>query len=268
MSDDQETIAGESPEPSATQKLRLTRPHLLIQRTLDLKVEKDPWGHVRQPTWPGVDVQVSKALKRNALIVLDRLFKSLEKSGIEISVSSGGYGENGTFAVRNHADKVRVCVIEEYKKVPHVPTAKELKEQERPFPSRIPKFDSVSTGKLTLQPGGVVDLSSEDAVALLVKKATDDILAELEAKRQEREKADAARRLEWQRQKEEQEEKGRISALHKAADSLRQYREIMAYIEEVRRFGRVPDDQRKEGQTLDEWLRWAEWRARQVHPIR
>jgi len=41
----------------------------------------------------------------------------------------------------------------------------------------------------------------------------------------------------------------------------------MEYIEEVRRFGRVPDNQRKEGQSLEEWIRWAEWRARQIHPL-
>jgi hypothetical protein len=41
----------------------------------------------------------------------------------------------------------------------------------------------------------------------------------------------------------------------------------MAYIEEVRRFGRVPADQWKEGQSLEEWLAWANWRARQLHPL-
>jgi hypothetical protein len=53
----------------------------------------------------------------------------------------------------------------------------------------------------------------------------------------------------------------------KAADALRQYRIMMEYIEEVRRFGRIPDDQRREDQTLDDWLRWAEWQARRVHPL-
>ena len=42
---------------------------------------------------------------------------------------------------------------------------------------------------------------------------------------------------------------------------------MMDYIEEVRRFGRVPDNQRKEGQSLEEWLKWAESRARQLHPL-
>src|SRR5262249_31765021 len=151
-------------------KLRLTKPHSLIRRTLDLKVEKDMYGYERRPSWPGVDVRVSKPAKRNALIVLDRLFKELEKRDVEVSVIDGGYNANGTYAIKNRDDKVQLYVTEEYKKVPHVPTAKELREKDEPFASRIPKNDSVPTGKLTLVPGGVVDLSSEETLAVLIAK--------------------------------------------------------------------------------------------------
>jgi hypothetical protein len=58
-----------------------------------------------------------------------------------------------------------------------------------------------------------------------------------------------------------------VEALLKAAAALREYRVVTGYIEEVRRFGRVPDDQRREGQTLDDWLAWAEAQAQQVHPL-
>jgi hypothetical protein len=29
----------------------------------------------------------------------------------------------------------------------------------------------------------------------------------------------------------------------------------------------VPDDQRREDQTLDQWLTWAETQAQQIHPL-
>ena len=111
-------------------KLHLRQPHALIRRTLDLKVEKDQYGYERRPTWPGVDVRVSKAVKRNALIVLDRLFKALDARGIQVSVVNDNYNynENGTFAMRER-DKVQVYVLEENEKIPHVPTAKELREK-------------------------------------------------------------------------------------------------------------------------------------------
>lgn len=249
-------------------KLRLTRPHPLIQRTIDSKVEKDAWGNERRPSWPGVDVRVSKPMKRSALIVLDRLFKALEKRDVEVSVLVGGYNATGTYAIRNRQDKVQIYLSEAYKKVPHIPTAKELRDQqESPYSCRIPKHDSVPTGKLSLVPGGVVDLTSEETLSALVAKATDDILRQLEQERERREAAELARSREWERQRREQEEKARVESLHKAAAAFRRYREMMDYIEEVRRFGRVPENQRIEGQSLDDWLGWAEWQARMIHPI-
>jgi hypothetical protein len=164
--------------------------------------------------------------------------------------------------------KVQLYVEEEHKKVPHSATAEELRyKKEHPYSARIPKYDSVPTGTLILVPGGVVDLSSEEALAKLIAKATAEVVQLLDKASQQREIAEAHRRRESDRQRQEQEEKARVEALAKAAAAFRQYRDMMDYIEEVRRFGKAPDDQRKEGQSLDEWLRWAEWRARCIHPL-
>jgi hypothetical protein len=250
----------------AVPKLRLSRPHVLIQRTMDLKPEKDAYGLVHQPAWPGVDLRVSKQQKRNALIVMDRLFRSLESLNIKIEVYAERYEKSGTFAVRDR-DKTQLYVSEGEKKVPHVATPKELREKEQRSYFNIPKWDTVHTGKLTLHPGGVVDLSSEDTLSMLIAKATDDVVHILDQEQDRRQAAEAAQKQEWQRQKEQQDEKARIEALHKSADALHRYRLLMDYIEEVRRFGRVPDDQRREGQSLNDWLQWAEWQARIIHPI-
>ena len=112
-------------------KLRLARPHALIKHTIESKPEKDRWGYVSRPAWQGVDVRVSKGAKRSALIVLDRLFKALEKRGIEIAVvERGGYEAGGTYAIRDHYDKVQLCVTEDHKKVPHIPATAELRYKE------------------------------------------------------------------------------------------------------------------------------------------
>lgn len=249
-------------------KLRLQRPHDLIKRTLESKEEKDQWGYVRRPAWRGVDARVSKSAKRNALIVLDRFFKSLERLGVKVAVLDDRYESGGTFATRGYSDKVQLYVEEEHKKVLHCATEAELRhKKEHPYSARIPKYDSIPTGTLILVPGGVVDLSSEDALAKVISKATDEVLQQLDTVAERREHAEAERRREANRQQQEQEEKARVEALIKASGAFRQYREMMDYIEEVRRFGKAPDNQRKEGQTLDEWLLWAEWRARCIHPL-
>jgi hypothetical protein len=261
-------VSVDSDSESKSSKLRLLRPHALIKRTLESKEEKDQWGYVRRPAWRGVDTRVSKSSKRNALIVLDRLFKSLEREGIQVKVLDGNYEKDGTFAVRGHHDKVQLHVEEEHKKVPHSATAEELRyKKEHPYSARIRKYDSVPTGTLILVPGGVVDLSSEEALAKLIAKATAEVVQLLDKAAQQREFVEAQRRRESDRQREEQEEKARGEALAKAAAAFRQYRDMMDYIEEGRRFGKAPDDQRQEGQSLDEWLRWAEWRARCIHPL-
>lgn len=212
---------------------------------------------------------MSKGAKRNALIVLDRLFKALEKRGIEINVIEGGrYDANGTFAVRDHYDKVQIYVTEDNKKVPRSPTTAELRyKEEHPYSARIPKYDSVPTGVLRLTPGGVIDLSSEETLAKLIDKASDEVSQTLDEAAIHRKAAEAERRREMRRETEQREEKARAEALIEAAAAFRRYRDMMDYIEEVRRFGSAPDNQRKEGQSLDEWLKWAEWRARCMHPL-
>lgn len=274
-----------APEPvvnaphSAPQKLRLSKPHRLIQRMLEKEPAKpETYGYYRQaPSRPEVDLRVSKGEKRSALIVMDRLFKALEAADLKVDVTEGqnyGYGtadnySAGTYATSADArDRTRLWIEEEHRKVPHVPTAKELRDKEQDkYGPAIPKYDSAPTGKLTLNPGGVADLSSEAAVGLLVQKAVQEVAAKLEELRLEREAREEAQRREHRKEQEKQAEKSRVEALHKAAGELHRYRQMMDYIAEVRRFGRVPPDQRREGQTLEQWLEWAEWRARRVHPL-
>lgn len=246
-------------------KLRLRQPHPLVERLLNrTPPEKDRFGFPLRPEPRQIDVHVSKTQQRTALIVMDRFFKRLEAEGLEIALLEGQ--ESGTYAVRGR-DKTRISLGERYRDVEHIPTAKELKEKEqRPY-TRIPKWDSVATGTIALSPGGVVDASSEEAITQLVTKAVTDVVACLDKARLERERQEERQHQEWARQREVDAEKSRVTALHKATESLHRYRLMMDYIEEVRRFGEVPPDQRKEGQSLDDWLHWAEWQARIIHPL-
>src|SRR5439155_1073611 len=200
-----------------------------------------------------LDIGGSSRQRRVALAVMDPLFKAMDAKDLKIEVTNG-YEGHGTYAVSGR-DKAKISITEEYKKVPHEPTPRELREKDAPFAPRIPKWDSVPTGNLTLHPGGPVDLSSEDAIKKLIEKAVADVEGSIDAERSRREADEERQRKEWARQEADQEEKSRVEALGKAAKSLHEYRLLMDYIEEVRRFGSVPDDQRKEGQSLEEWVR-------------
>lgn len=259
----EDSLASTDSQPTAF-KLRLIKPHLLIQRTLSMESEPDQFGYAPRNDWPGVDIQVSKGQRRTALALLDRLFKALEARDIQVKVKTD-YQTRGTYAVIGQ-DETRIWVKETYRKVEHTPTAKELRDKEQ-WGGRLRKWDDEPTGKLVLEPGGPADLSSEEAVQKLLEKAEADVQERIADLRKRREAAEKQRHEEWLRQKEQQEEKARIEAFHQSAKALKEYSMLMDYIEEVRRFGRVPDNQRREGQSLEEWLRWAEWRARQIHPL-
>jgi hypothetical protein len=246
-------------------RLRLTKPHRLIQNTQPESTCRDSFGSPLRNPQKGVDVRVSKGMFKTALVVMDRFIKALEAQDLAVEVTND-QRERGTFA-RQGDDRVQLHISEKHKRVEHVPSAKELREKERYSWTRIPKWDNVPTGELVLEPGGVVDLSSDAAINQLISKAVADAIDNLGRVRKQREAAQAAQKLEWDRRRRIEEEKKRVAALHQAAEALRQYRALTKYIEEVRRFGRVPDDQRCEGQTLEQWLRWAEARAKDIHPL-
>jgi hypothetical protein len=244
---------------------RLTKAHRLIQDTQPESTGRDSFGNPVYHAQKGVDLRVSKGMFKTALVVMDRFIKALEAQDLTVEVSDD-QRERGTFA-REGYDRVQLHISEKHKRVEHVPTAKELRKKERYSWTRIPKWDDVPTGELVLKPGGVVDLSSDAAINQLVQKAVADVIEELGRVRKQREEAEAARKREWDRQRRIEEEKKRVQALLEAAEALRQYCVLTEYIEEVRRFGRVPDDQRRENQTLEQWLRWAEAQAQQIHPL-
>jgi hypothetical protein len=251
--------------PTPSFRPRLTKPHRLIQNTQPETTTRDAWGNrIRNPP-KGIDIRVSKAAFKPALVVMDRFVKALEAQDLKVEVTAEHHGL-GTFACEGR-DRVQIHVHEKSKRVEHVPAAAELREKER-FPGmKISKWDDVPTGELVLDPGGLVDLSSDEAIARLVEKAVADVIEELGRVRKRREADEAVRLREWERQRRIREEKERVEALLKAAEALRQYRILTDYIEEVRRFGRIPHDQHREGQTVEQWLRWAEIQAQRIHPL-
>lgn len=243
---------------------RLSKPHQLIKDTQAEKSSRDEYGYPARNAPRGVDIDVSKTMFKTALVVMDRFIKALEKQELKVDVVDGHRGCETV--ARLGRDQVRLSIHETTKRIEHVPTAKELRDNEL-YSWRIPKWDNVHTAELVLRPGGVVDVTSEDTIDQIVRKAVADVVEELDRVRKHRIEAEAAQERERDRQRRIEDEKKRVTALHNAAEALRQYRILTDYIEEVRRFGRAPEDQRREGQTLEEWLNWAEIQAQRLHPL-
>jgi hypothetical protein len=252
-------------EPAASGYVpHLRKPHALISGTTCKTQGCSGAGHVLRNDHEGVDVRVSKRMFRTALAVLDLLIKDLEKREIEV-VNEPGYN-GGTFAVRGR-DRCALSVTEHHRRVEHVLTAQEEARAAKYDWDRPPKWDYVASGELSISPGGRVDLKDETTVKVTVNEAVAGVERELERKRASREAAEESQRREWERQSRIEQDKQKKESMLKSARQLHEYRLLLEYIEEVRRVGRVPGDQLEPGQTLEQWLAWAEEKARRLHPL-
>ena len=127
--------------------------------------------------------------------------QGMDERGVEACVIDRDPPRTRHIRRSDRDDKVQLYITETCKKVPHVPTAKELRDKDRPFAARVPKYDDVPTGKLTLIPGGVVNLSSEETLAKLIAKAADDVIQLLDQAKSRREAALAQQRQQYERQR-------------------------------------------------------------------
>ena len=258
--------AGEPAGQNATIKLRLTHPHPLVSRTTYKTDTRDRAGHSLPNDYEGIDVRVSRDKFRVSLAAMDRLLKAVEQRGLQVRVDRD-YKSRGTYVYSGHYDKCQVYLEEEHRRVEHVATAKEKADQARYGIRSTQKWDYLPTGKLILYPGGTVDLTSQQAFDDLIQRAIAGITTTIERAKEARMVREEAARRESDRQRKVEEEKKRTEALCKSADALHQYRLLLEYIEEVRRFGRVPSDQLRDGQTMQEWLQWALAHAKAIHPL-
>jgi hypothetical protein len=112
-----------------------------------------------------------------------------------------------------------------------------------------------------------MDRKDDATVRSLVEAAAAQVEGELECTKASREAAEQAQRREWERQQRIQDEKQKTKSMLKSAQQLREYQVLLNYIEEVPRVGRIPTGQLEPRETLEQWLAWAEEKARRLHPL-
>ena len=255
---------------------RLTRPHEIIARWLaererrkqEARRERDPWR--KKHLDPG---ELTQADQRQHLI-LDALFKTLEKQGARIK-----QGERQEIIVELQGEKLEIQLREKHKQIRRPPTAEEKKNwfyRDRSFVQELQPSGILIFSIQTYLPSGLRQewIESErkrmedvlpDIVATLI--AAGPLLVE---QRLQREEAERQRRIaEQQRYEEQQRRKRDNNRWRRFVDIAKDWRELELARAFLTAVMQAEIDQEKEvgGRKLGEWLSWAEERISTRDPI-
>jgi hypothetical protein len=183
-------------------------------------------------------------------------------------------------------DTVPLRISEEADRIEHVPTARELAEQQRHPWTRIASHDSVPSGRLRIDVGGGQQSDRRSFWADRVSWRLEDKLPEafreiavrLHELRMLREARDAAQ-IEYRAAVEREKERAwlraaeahRLESLDKQLSRWREVHELQQYADEVRQRidCAVADGTSNIGaiEAAQSWLEWIEQRAERRHPL-
>jgi hypothetical protein len=133
----------------------LVKPHSLIRETSQLlrQMKADNYGCINARHLGGANIRATRDNIGRALRIADALFKALEKRGHSVIVHQNRTMD--TFAVIKN-EKVEICLEENVTQIDHVPTPKEIENQQRYSWSYMQKYDYVPSNKLALHINGRV----------------------------------------------------------------------------------------------------------------
>lgn len=182
--------------------------------------------------------------------------------------------------------ELTVAIDEVYAQVPHVLTDDERRRKKREPWIRLPEYDRVPTGRLTLSVGrswhGNPDTWTDEGKTT-VKSRIETILTQVEEgvvedrrRRAEAERQHRAEMEAYERQRAEERaqwERAKASARQQATENLRLQRlrdamEGWAAAEAVRHFcEQLEQKWAGAGNHVDEWVTWARYRANRIDPL-
>jgi hypothetical protein len=195
-------------------------------------------------------LRLSRPARARALRILDAIAKTAESRGYEVRTPDleRGYGRSKGYlsiSIRGHSHVVDMSELID--KVPHEPTMKELKDKERHSWVRIPAYDHVPSGRLTLKVVGGGQVRQEtfaDTKTIDLEDRLPTVLQELElrsAAEEERERKleleRQERRRHWEQVHEEAKsgarEQHRADTLMSQAQRWQQANDLAAYLDAV-----------------------------------
>jgi hypothetical protein len=230
----------------------------------------------------GVAMNVSRASRPRALRLLDALAKEACRRGYVVRTPKPGSGYSrakGLLEIVITDTALIIDLDELHDRVPHTPTAKEIKDKERYSWTRIPTHDQVPSGRLRLRiltgapvrqdkftDTKTIDLAERMALVLQELELR---AAAFEERRLQRAREEVARRQRW----EQRIRQAKVVALdnHRAGVLLdqvarwRQCHDIDAYLGAAA--GVIAGLTGEEQEQAAQWLAWAqEYRAR-IDPL-
>jgi hypothetical protein len=224
--------------------------------------------HLRDEGMP-----IRAAVRSRAYRMLDALAKEAERRGYSVKTSVWRGGERrskGVLTVEVNGHDGHLDIDELNDRVPHVATAKEIRDAERYTWNRIPTHDQVPSGRLrirVLNGWAVRQESFSDTKTIDLANRLAYVLQEIELRaheaevqRLERERREAERRAQWERAVEKAKQAARDDELGKVLrdqimrwEQGKQVDEYLAAMEG--RISELSDDERADAET---WLQWVQ----------
>lgn len=228
-------------------------------------------------------LRLKRETRARALRILDALAKAAKVRGYEVTQpkpDSGYRDAKGYLKVTINGHPNTVDLDELNDRVPHEPTATELREKERYSWKRIPDYDYLPSGRLRLsilRESVVRQDAFADTKTINLEDRLPMVLQELElradvaeerARRQEQERQE--RQWQWEHVRDEAivqaREHYRAQALARQIERWRQANEVDAYVAAMSaKVEALPDGDDK--LAAGEWLAWAREHRERLDPL-
>ena len=257
----------------------------------ELRRKKHPQSYSFQQPEPQIRANVSahdKQTRDRAFRIMDTLLKALEERGYDVGGKPERYGGTTLVTVLGMVFDVRL--YEPCRRQVHLLTPEEQQRKKQYGSVYVPAHDTVPTGKLCLEfrthGGWMVLAHRKDGERVRLENTLNELIvsvlrkvdAERQAERERERKAAIQREAELRKQAEAEhgrqlalaaeQEQARVQELLAEVKRWRDSREIMAYLDEIRRLvaarGHVIQPESK----LAHWMHWAEGVATSLNPIR
>lgn len=229
-----------------------------------------------------------QAPRQRALRVLDALAKEATRRGYAVtsprteqhqSYQRRQQNQHGDLLITISGHPHALHVSEEPDKIPHEPTAKELRDFEARGYPRIPKYDKIPSGRLTININGGIPVrqsSFGDTKTIDLTTRLPTLLQELELRaanseerRLQAEREAAERRSHWEGVRAQAavavRETHRAQVLNNQADTWHRAHQLVTYLDAMRdHVSTLDGDERT---AADDWLTWANGYAHRINPL-
>jgi len=258
---------------------RLIDPHPFICRIKEAleKAKPDQYGVIKNSNSSYLCIRVSPGSLNRALLILNcliRFFESLGFLGVDKTI------EGQTFYFQLFDEKVAITLNEKVKQVAHIPTKKEIDDQQRYFYMTPPRWDYIPTGSLSLSINewgayGIRKNWSDTKSKKIEDRLGDAVIGIAKvaySKKQERLKREEESRIREIEQKKRAEEiarreieKKRLIELENQAQLWERSNRLRAYISAVEKiFFPYPDNLKEQ---IEKWIAWAKLHADRLDPL-